>query len=359
MKSRTRNNFDFSKPDSKFYNIPFEISSFNGMPYRTLGKSGLNVPNVGLGTWKIGYPETGDKSRVNEKEALKLLDEAVELGVTLWDTANRYNNASGNSERIIGTWLKNNPDQRRNVIVATKLGGAMDGITPNHCGLSRQNIIEAVYASLNRLQTDYIDLLYFHAFDPITPIAESMAAVEDLIRNDLIRYFAVSNFTVDQIKAYQSVQKEMTIRSNIVAIQNRFDILEWEREPYQGVMDYVSPNGISFIAWGPLARGLLSDRYLTLQNIGPGDRLYDEEELKNDSNIPHNEKLRSLSKLAEEWGIKLSQLVLAYMLTLPAMGPVIPSSSNIEQLKLNAAAGKMKLNKERIIQIEEVLKQHK
>lgn len=202
--------------DSRFYNIPFETESFNGMPYRRLGGSGLKVSNVGLGTWKMGYPESGDGSRVDEQTTFKIFDRAIELGVTFWDTANRYNNASGNSERLIGSWFKNNPDQRRNVVLATKLSGAMDGFTPNHCGLSRANIMEAVYASLERLQSDHIDLLYFHSFDRGTPPEESMLAIEDLVKQDMVRYFSVSNFTVEQLTTYQSLQRKLSSRSNIL-----------------------------------------------------------------------------------------------------------------------------------------------
>ena len=347
-----KRNMDYSEPNLALYNLPFRIDDFNGMPYRNLGNSGLRVPNVGLGTWKFGYPETGDKSRVNERDAFQLFDQAVELGVTLWDTANRYNNASGNSERIIGTWMRNNPGQRRNIIVATKLGGVMDGITPNHGGLSRKNIMESVYASLERLHTDFIDLLYFHAFDTITPIEESLAAVEDLVSQDLIHYFSVSNFTVGQMDAYKTVERSFSIRSRIVAVQNQFDILHGEYTPYDGVLEYASRMGISYIAWSPFARGLLTERYLDLANIGKGDRLYDEEKISSDSNIPGMEKLHSLAKLAQEWGMKLSQLVLSYMLTLPGMGPVIPASSNITQLKSNAEAGKIILSEEQIKEIK-------
>ena len=91
---------DHRKPQPELYDLPFTVESFNDMPYRFLGRSGLRVSSVGLGTWKIGYPETGDGARVNEKVALQILDRAIEVGVTFWDTANRYNASSGNSERI-------------------------------------------------------------------------------------------------------------------------------------------------------------------------------------------------------------------------------------------------------------------
>ena len=169
--------------------------SYRQMPYRPLGHSGLKVSNVGLGTWKFGYPHKQDGSRVDPRTAFAIFDRALELGVTFWDTANRYNQGSGNSERVIGQWFAAHPSSRRDVVLATKMAGEMDGTTPNHAGLSRINILESVYASLERLKTDSIDLLYFHnAGDPDTPPEESLEAVEDLVRQDLVRYFALSNY---------------------------------------------------------------------------------------------------------------------------------------------------------------------
>lgn len=339
---------------SSFYNIPFEVTKFNEMPFRKLGSSGLKVSNVGLGTWKMGYPGSGDGSRIDEKNAFRIFDRAVELGVTFWDTANRYNNASGNSERIIGTWFQKNPTERRNVVLATKLAGTMDGLTPNHCGLSRGNIMEAVYASLERLQSDHIDLLYFHASDPNTPPEESLLAIEDLVKQDLVRYFAVSNFNIEQLSSYQKVQDHLSARSRILAVQNQFDILEGESASYKGVMDYTAQAGISFIAWSPMARGLLTDRYLDLTAVGPGDRFFDEGGIEQTSEL-QMEKLGKLGALSREWSMELSQMVIAYMLTLPGMGPLIPSSSNVQQLESNAAAGKIILTEKQVNDIKNIL----
>lgn len=346
-----------NKGDRTLYNIPFNIESFNGMPYRSLGNSGLFVPNVGLGTWKFGYPETGDGSRVGEKQAFDIFQRAIELGVTFWDTANRYNNASGNSERVIGKWLKNNPQHRRDVILATKVYGGMDGLTPNHCRLSRGNILDSVYACLERLQINQIDLLYFHAFDPFTSIEESLTAVEDLIRQDLVRYFGVSNFTVENLIAYQAVQSNISVRSRIVVIQNQFDILHSEPAAYKGVLNYAQQMGMSFVAWSPLARGLLSEKYLDASVIGKGDRLFDEGIIKDSLNDDSKQKLVRLVALAQQWDMKLSQLALSYMLSIPGMGPVIPSSSTILQLELNVAAGKIKLSEDQKSQVRQALDQ--
>ena len=109
--------------DTRFYGMGFRFDEFNGMPYRRLGGSGLKVSRIGLGTWKMGYPERGDGSRVGRDQAVRILDRALELGVTFWDTANRYNASSGNSERVLGEWFRMNPGERRNIVLATKVMG--------------------------------------------------------------------------------------------------------------------------------------------------------------------------------------------------------------------------------------------
>lgn len=341
-------------PHPEFYKVPFITHDFNDMPYVPLGRSGLKVSKVGLGTWKFGFPETGDGARVDEKTAYQIFDRAIELGVTHWDTANRYNDAAGNSERLIGRWLKNNPGQRRNVVIATKIFGGMDGVTPNHSRLSRANVLDSTYACLARMQVDYIDILYFHSYDPLTPPEESLGAVEDLIRRDLVRYFAVSNYTVDQIKLYEALESTATFRTRIIAIQNRFDILTGENKEQAGVLEYSAHTGNSLVAFSPLGRGLLTNRYLDKSRVGPGDRLFDEGAFK-DVGEGVLKKLKRFAGLAEKWGYEINQLALAYMMTLPGMGPVIPASSSVKQLESNAAAGKIVLSEEQIYQIKTAL----
>lgn len=336
--------------------VPYATTDWHGMPYRTLGRSGLRGSAVGIGAWKFGLPETGDNARVDEKTAFAIFDRAIELGVTFWDTANRYNDGSGNSERVIGRWLKANPDQRGNVVVCTKCYGGVDGTTPNHNGLSRQNILNSVYASLSRMQQDYMDVLYFHQYDTHTPIDESLAAVEDLVQRDLVRYFAVSNFTVDQLKLYDAAIRSMSPRCRVVAVQNRFNLLTGETMDSPGptgklvdrtgVLDYCAKNGVSLVAWSPLAQGLLTDRYLDLSKVGAGDRLVDEGSLERVAKAETVAKQQALAGLARTWGVPLSELALAYMLALPGMGPLIPSVSSVKQLESNARAGTMTLSAE-------------
>ncbi len=345
---------NYLKPNPKTIGLDFTYDNFNGMPYRILGSSGLRISNVGLGTWKFGIPETGDGARVDKESGLKILDAAIIEGVTFWDTANRYNNSSGNSERVIGEWIKANSGMRNSVVVATKLFGATDGATPNHCGLSRTNILESTYASLERLQTDYIDIMFFHAYENDTPVEESLMAIEDLISQDLIRYFGVSNFTVENIELYKKYS-DLFKRSKIQVVQNRYDILHKESEDFKGVLEYCVENKISFIPWGPLRQGLLTERYLDKSKVGKGDRLFDENVLDTELTSEIQDKLKSLADVAHKYDMTLQTQTIAYMLTLQAMGSMIVASSTPEQLKENAKGGKIKLNEEHIKEIEKLL----
>ncbi|MGH7143148.1 MAG: aldo/keto reductase [Planctomycetota bacterium] len=345
---------DHRTPNPNLYNVPFLADEFQGMPYRRMGRSGLRTSGIGLGTWKVGYPETGDGARVGEKEALALFDRAHDLGVTFWDTANRYNAASGNSERVIGTWMKAHPNARRDIVLATKLFGGMDGFTPNHSRLSRGNICDSVYASLERLCVPRIDLLWFHRFDAETPIEESLCAVEDLMRQDLVRYLGVSNFTPTELRLYAAAERSLTPRVRVVAVQNQYDILHGE-DRIDGTLAYCARENLGFVPYSPLARGLLSNRYLTPEKLGKGDRLVDEGTLKHDLTPEIAGKLQKLGALSQAWDLDLNQLALAYMLTLPGMSTLIPSCSNVQQLESNAKAGKVALSLEQQGQVKAAL----
>lgn len=352
---------DPTKPNPQLYAVPYWTDEFNGMPYRRLGDSGLQASAIGLGTWKFGHPETGDGARVDEPTAHRILDRAIELGVTFWDTANRYNEASGNSERVIGSWLAANPDQRRNVVLATKVCGGMDGHTPNHCGLSRTNITDAVYASLARLRQDYVDLLYFHRLDPNTPIAESLETVEDLVARGVVRYLALSNATVADLRAYADALSggggaPLSRRARPVAVQNQYDPLGREPDAFAGVLEHCASNGIAYVPYSPLARGLLTDRYLDVSIAGQGDRLFDEGLLDGLATERNIRTVNAVAELATRWDVSVSQLTLAYLLTLPGMGPQIPGASNLAQLESNAAAGRLDLDEEQRTALDAVFR---
>jgi 1-deoxyxylulose-5-phosphate synthase len=189
-------------------------------------------------------------------------------------------------------------------------------------------------------------MLYFHLYDKETPIEESLAAIEDLVQRDLVRYFGVSNFTVDHLEQYQAMEKRLSPRCRAVAVQNRLDILRGEQADKKGVLRFCADHGVSFVPYSPLAGGLLSDRYVDLSKVGRGDRLFDEGSLSKVAEQALLARQQALAALAHEWGIELSQLALAYMLTLPGMGSLIPAASTVQQLESNAQAGKITLSEE-------------
>lgn len=329
--------------DTRFYGLGFSFDSFNGMPYVRLGSSGLRVSRVGLGAWKMGYPERGDKSRIGRDQAFGILDRALELGATFWDTANRYNESSGNSERVLGEWFRAHPGERRNIVLATKLAGAMDGVSPNHSGLSRANVLDSVYASLDRLGIDRIDLLQFHRTDPDTPVEESLEAVADLRRRDLVRYLGLSNATVDDLMVYRELAHHYGLPL-VCSVQNSFNPLDGEREGQRGVLAFCARNHLAFIPYSPLSRGLLTNRYLPGRSVGQGDRLVDEGALEKMMGSQGAQQLARLDELARREGLTVAQLSLAYLLQLPGMGPLIPSASTVEQLEENSRAAAVELS---------------
>lgn len=328
--------------DTTYYGLDFTFDAFHGMPYMPLGRSGLKVSRMGLGTWKVGYPERGDGSRVGRDAAFRILDRALELGVTFWDTANRYNDSSGNSERVLGEWFRAHPGERRNVVLATKMAGAMDGVTPNHCGLSRANILDSVCASLERLGIDHIDLLQFHRSDPSVPVEESLEAFADLRARDRVRYLGLSNSSVAVLEEYARVAREYRLPV-VCSVQNSLNPMTGANKGQEDVLAWCAANGVALIPYSPLRRGLLTDRYLKGRAVGEGDRLVDEGVLETMVDEQVHEVLSRLAVLAAQGGLTIAQLTLAYLLQLPGMGPQIPSASSVEQLEENARAGTLEL----------------
>jgi aryl-alcohol dehydrogenase-like predicted oxidoreductase len=141
----------------------------------------------------------------------------------------------------------------------------------------------------------------------------------------------------------------------VLSVQNGFNILHGELPADQGVLEYAARTGISYMAWSPLARGLLTERYLDLEKVGPQDRVYDEGLLDEYTSGDTMPKLHQLAQLAHSWDLEVNQLALAYMLTLPGMGPVIPAASTVQQLESNAVAGKVTLDDEQRRLVKEAL----
>ena len=293
------------------------------MEYNSLGQSGLKVSQICLGTMMFGGP-------TNELESIQIIHNALESGVNFFDTANVYNN--GESERILGKSLRH---VRDDVVIATKVCGAM-GEGPNQSGLSRLHIMSQLEDSLRRLGTDRIDLYYFHRTDPATPIHESLRALDDCIKQGKVRYIACSNFDAWRIYEGLSASEQMNLE-RFTCVQPLYNIVN--RDIEVELLPFCQAQGIGVVPYSPLARGVLSGKYLPGQpppsesRGARKDRRMLETELREES----YEVAQQLIPLAHAHSKTLTQFALAWVLANPIISSVIVGPRTMPQLEDNLA----------------------
>lgn len=319
------------------------------MNYRRLGRTGLKVSELCLGTMQFGW--TAD-----EPLSHKILSAAYESGINFIDTADIYSrwvegNPGGVSETIIGNWLKTSGIPREKIVLATKVRGKM-GDAPNDEGLSRAHILSAVEASLRRLQTDYIDLYQTHHPDNDTPIEETLRALDDLVKQGKVRYIGASNYS-----AWQLMQALWTSDQHRLA---RFDSLqphyslanrkEFERELAAVCHEY----NIGVIPYSPLAAGFLTGKYRRDQPEPESVRL---------GGVRYryfNERgwriLETAERIATGRGQSVSQIALAWLLANPLIASPIIGPHTHEQLRDNLGAAGLKLSDEEKKALDEASK---
>lgn len=308
------------------------------MEYRRLGNSGLKVSAVGLGTNALG-------SRADEQTSVKIINQALELGVNFIDTAESY--TQGHSEEIIGKALKG---KRSQAIIATKFGH-MRTIGPKDNGGSRSYIIKAVENSLKRLDTDYIDLYYLHTPDTTTPIEETLLTLDGLVRAGKVRYIACSNFA-----AWQLCEAAWTSRTHnlepFIAAQSRYNLLD--RSIEQEIVPCCQAYGLSVVPWGPLASGFLTGKYQPAPEaparFAPSSNIY--RDVFTQSSF---DKLAKLEAFAKERGHGVGELAVAWLLSHPWLGSVITGATKVEQVSANAAAGEWKLTVEEAALVDKIV----
>ena len=307
------------------------------MEYRYLGRSGLKVSELCLGTMVFG--EQSDRG-TSPQEAANIIDRFLDAGGNHIDTANVY--AGGRSEEIVGSALA---QKRASVVLATKVRFAM-GAGPNDQGLSRFHIIHAVDASLRRLGTGYIDLLYMHCWDSLTPIEESLQAYADLVSAGKVRYIGVSNF-----KAWQLMKGLAVSDANgwprFVAAQYQYSLVvrDIERE----FIDLCQSEGVGITPWGPLGGGFLSGKYKAGQRPEAGrlSKMPDETEeawhrRATNRNWAIIDAIESIT--AAHAGATYAQVALAWLLNQPQVDSVILGVRTIEQLEDNLASAELNLS---------------
>ena len=317
------------------------------MEYRSLGRSGLMVSELCLGTMVFG--EEGARG-TDEASALRMIGQFLDAGGNHIDTANVY--ADGRSEEILGRALRGKRDQ---VVLATKVRFSM-GEGPNDMGLSRYHIMRSVEDSLSRLQTDTIDLLYMHCWDPLTPLEESLRAFDDLVSAGKVRYIGVSNF-----KAWQ-LMKALGLSdargwARFVAAQYQYSLVVRDIEPE--FIDLCLNEGVGLVPWGPLGGGFLSGKYQRSERPTEGRIAlmpdHAEEAWERRATQRNWRILDVMDDIVTSYaGATHSQIALAWLLAQPAVDSVVIGARTMAQLEDNLRALDLELPPEEIARLNEV-----
>jgi aryl-alcohol dehydrogenase-like predicted oxidoreductase len=294
------------------------------MRFRRLGTSGLQVSVVGLGCNNFG-------SRIDEAQAARVVDAAVDGGITLFDTADVYGN--GQSEELLGRALRG---RRQQVIIATKFFHAM-GEGPSMRGASRGYIVRAVDASLKRLGTDYIDLYQQHVYDEETPIEETLSALTDLVRQGKVRYIGSSNFAAWKIADAEWVARTHHVE-RFISAQNSYSLIN--RDVEDEVIPACAAYGIGILPYLPLSGGMLTGKYRRNQAAPEGSKFAKNERARDRYFTDENfTRVESLERFATERGISLLDVAIGGLAAKPQIGSVIAGATRPEQVDANIAAG--------------------
>ncbi len=311
------------------------------MDYVRLGRTGLQVSRICLGCMSFGVPERGSHPwTLPEEDSRPLIRQAVEAGITFFDTANVY--SDGTSEEIVGRLLPEFGD-RDDFVIATKVHGRMHD-APNGAGLSRKAILREIDASLRRLGTDYVDLYQIHRWDPQTPIEETMQALHDVVRAGKARYLGASSMLAWQFAKAQYVAERNGL-TPFVAMQDHYNLLnrEEEREMHPLCLD----QGVGAIPWSPLARGRLARPWATTTHRSESDpmggRLYTD----GDQDVA-----AVVGEIAAARGVPRAQVALAWMLTKPAVTSPIVGATKAEHLRDAIAAVGLHLSPDEVGRLE-------
>jgi aryl-alcohol dehydrogenase-like predicted oxidoreductase len=309
------------------------------MDYTQLGRTGLKVSRLCLGTMNFG-------PRTTEKDSFAIMDKAHELGINFFDTANVYGEKLGEgvTEHIIGRWFAQNGDRREKTVIATKVFGRM-GTWPNQSRLSALNIRQAVDASLKRLQTDHIDIYQMHHVYRPAPWEEIWQAMETLVQQGKVLYVGSSNFAGWHIVKAQEAAKARHFLG-LVSEQSLYNLKDRmvELEVLPACKDY----GLGVIPWSPLAGGLLGG---VLQKIKEGRRA--DEDIKKDIK-KYRAQLESWEKFCEQMGEKPADIALAWLLANPVVTAPIIGPRTLEQLTGALRALKLKFNKTELQKLDEI-----
>jgi aryl-alcohol dehydrogenase-like predicted oxidoreductase len=314
------------------------------MEHRHLGRSGLKVSEIAYGNWVT------HGSQVEEDAALACVATALDEGITTFDTADVY--AMTRAESILGKALHG--VRRESVEICTKVFWPT-GQGANDRGLSRKHIMESANASLRRLQTDYVDLYQAHRYDHETPLEETLRAFDDLVRQGKVLYVGVSEWRAEEIEAALKIADQMGL-DRIISNQPQYNMI-W-RVIESEVVPLSLQEGIGQIVWSPIAQGVLTGKYLPGAAPPAGSRATDERGSGFVTSYLTDEiltKVQLLKPVADQAGLSLAQLAVAWTLQNPAVSAAIIGATRPEQVRENAVASGVQLDPEILKQIDAVL----
>jgi aryl-alcohol dehydrogenase-like predicted oxidoreductase len=316
------------------------------MEYRVLGTSGLKVPVLGFGTGTFGGkgPLFGAWGRTDVAEAKRLIDICLDAGANLFDSADAY--SDGAAEAILGEALKGRRDK---AIVSTKIGLRV-GSGSNDVGASRAHLLRGVERALERLQTDYIDLLQLHQFDALTPVESVMATLDTLVRSGKVRFIGVSNYSGWQLMKSLAVADRYGY-ARIVAHQAYYSLIgrdyEWE------LMPLALDQNVGTIVWSPLGWGRLTGRVRRGQPLPRESRLHETAHI---GPPVDDERLYrvvdALESIAHETGKSVAQVAINWIMARPSVATVLLGARNEAQLKDNLGAAGWRLSEEQVRRLD-------
>jgi aryl-alcohol dehydrogenase-like predicted oxidoreductase len=317
------------------------VNKIGFMNYKNLGRSGLKVSSICLGTNNFG-------AQVSEQDSIKIVQRAIDSGINLIDTANMY--TKGRSEEIIGKALQGHRDD---VVLATKVGFNI-GDGPNQGGLSRKHILSQVKQSLQKLGTDFIDIYYLHRFDIDTPLEETLRTFNDLVRDGKVRYIACSNFTAWQIAKAREVCERHDLEK-FIAVQPPYNLLQ--RDIEKDLLPYCAQEGFGVLTYTPLMGGLLTGKYGKDLSPPLGSRAeYNPTYWERINRNQNFEILQRIKGIADEVGIPLSKLAIAWILKNPAITAPIVGASKPEQVEENSRITEINISDEVYRKLNEITK---
>ncbi|MEO6511808.1 MAG: aldo/keto reductase family protein [Nocardioides sp.] len=315
------------------------------MDFRYLGASGFKISEITYGNWLT------HGSQVENDIATECVHAALDAGISTFDTADVYANTK--AETVLGEALKG---QRREALeILTKVFGPTGPKGHNDVGLSRKHILESINGSLRRLRTDYVDLYQAHRYDYETPLEETMQAFADVVRQGKALYIGVSEWTADQLRAGHGLAQELGVQliSNQPQYSMLWRVIEGEVVPTSKEL------GISQVVWSPIAQGVLTGKYLPGQQAPPGSRATDDnggadmiQRFMNDDVLT---RVQALTPVADELGLSLAQLAIAWVLQNDNVATAIIGASRAEQVHENVKAAGVRIPDEALSAIDKAL----